>query len=98
MLLVYVSLAVLSLYTLLIMFYYRQWKGLKIYQPSASPSVAVSVIVAARNEAETLPHLLHDLQEQEYPADLLEVIVVDDFSTDTTADLAGDQPQNFRVI
>ncbi len=98
MLLVYVSLAVLSLYTLLIMFYYRQWKGLKIYQPSASPSVAVSVIVAARNEAETLPHLLHDLQEQEYPADLLEVIVVDDFSTDTTADLTGDLPQNFRVI
>jgi len=46
----------------------------------------VSVLIPARNEAATLPHLLSALARQQRRAE--EVIVVDDHSSDGTADLA----------
>ncbi|MDQ2807847.1 MAG: glycosyltransferase [Chloroflexota bacterium] len=45
----------------------------------------VSIIVPARNEARNLPLLLPSLLAQAYPADRLEIVVVDDGSTDGTA-------------
>jgi cellulose synthase/poly-beta-1,6-N-acetylglucosamine synthase-like glycosyltransferase len=47
----------------------------------------LSVLIAARNEAENLPGLLQDLQEQTLPVAQFEVIIVDDHSTDATAAL-----------
>ncbi|ALD22680.1 hypothetical protein AM218_08500 [Hymenobacter sp. DG25A] len=47
----------------------------------------ISVLIAARNEAGNLPGLLQDLQAQTLPAARFEVIVVDDYSSDTTASL-----------
>jgi cellulose synthase/poly-beta-1,6-N-acetylglucosamine synthase-like glycosyltransferase len=43
------------------------------------------VVIPARNEEEKLPALLKALQDQSYPQDFFEVIVVDDYSTDGTA-------------
>ena len=48
------------------------------------PSVAV--LIPARNEEGTLPHLLRALEGQSFQP--LEVIVVDDHSTDRTAAIA----------
>lgn len=45
----------------------------------------VTVVVAARNEEEHLPECLQSLVEQDYPETLLEVIVVDDDSSDGTS-------------
>jgi cellulose synthase/poly-beta-1,6-N-acetylglucosamine synthase-like glycosyltransferase len=47
----------------------------------------VSVIIAVRNEASNILNLLADLEKQNYPKHLLQVIVVDDFSTDNTVEL-----------
>ena len=44
----------------------------------------VSVIVAASNEEKSLPSLLDSLARQDYPEELLEVIIVNDNSTDRT--------------
>ena len=44
----------------------------------------VSVVIAARNEEMVLPSLIKDLVNQEYPLDKLEVIIVNDRSTDAT--------------
>ena len=44
----------------------------------------VSVIVAARDEAERIGNCLHSLLAQNYPPDKYEIIVVDDGSTDRT--------------
>jgi cellulose synthase/poly-beta-1,6-N-acetylglucosamine synthase-like glycosyltransferase len=48
------------------------------------PSKKVSVVIACRNEEKVVPNLLQDLSSQIYPSELLEVIVVDDNSTDNT--------------
>jgi glycosyltransferase involved in cell wall biosynthesis len=56
--------------------------------PAASPSRSqrLSVLIPARNEARTLPHLLTALARQRLRPD--EVIVVDDHSSDDTAAIA----------
>lgn len=44
----------------------------------------VAVVVAARNEEKIITPLLGSLSQQDYPADLLEIIIVNDNSTDRT--------------
>lgn len=51
--------------------------------------VFVSVLVPARNEAENIDALLLSLLSQDYPADYFEIIVLDDASTDNTADMVA---------
>lgn len=45
-----------------------------------------SIIIPARNEALNIEHCLLSVINQHYPKNLFEIIVVDDFSTDQTAD------------
>jgi cellulose synthase/poly-beta-1,6-N-acetylglucosamine synthase-like glycosyltransferase len=47
----------------------------------------VSVVIAARNEEANISARIENLLAQEYPRDLLEIIVVSDGSTDRTAEL-----------
>ncbi len=49
------------------------------------PGVDISLIVPARNEEQHIEALLNDIIGQDYPREKLEVIVVDDFSTDGTS-------------
>lgn len=77
------------------------WFGLRRCAPGVNKSTPfVSVVVAARNEERRLPGLLADLAAQTYPA--FEAIVVDDRSTDATANLvraaAQKYPERFRLI
>ncbi|MCB9260235.1 MAG: glycosyltransferase [Ignavibacteriales bacterium] len=44
----------------------------------------ISVIVAAKNEVNNLPNLIKSLENQKYPINKYEVIIVDDNSTDST--------------
>jgi glycosyltransferase involved in cell wall biosynthesis len=48
----------------------------------------VSVIVTTRNEEKNLPTCLQSVTEQTYPRDRMEIIVVDNCSTDGTKELA----------
>ena len=58
----------------------------------------VSVVVAARNEEDHIQHLINDLISQEYPIDKLEVIIVNDRSTDDTAMILDDASSNYAFI
>ncbi len=89
----------LLLYAILIFFYNRHWKRLAAYQPDRLGSDAfISIIVAARNEESTLPLLLNDLEAQDYPSHLYEVIIVNDYSTDGTSVIGDGLKGNMRMI
>jgi poly-beta-1,6-N-acetyl-D-glucosamine synthase len=51
---------------------------------SAGPLPRVTVVVAARNEEKLITTLLEGLSRQDYPPELLEIIIVNDNSTDRT--------------
>lgn len=58
----------------------------------------VSVVIAARNEEEQIPELLDNLKVQDYPEDRFEVIVVDDKSTDRTAEIIREYSQRWPPL
>jgi Glycosyltransferases, probably involved in cell wall biogenesis len=90
MIMVYVISILFILYTFLIWYYWYGWKSLKEITPrnESNHFTTISVIVPARNEAGNIVRLLQALKDQNYPQDYIEVIIVDDFSTDNTASLA----------
>jgi cellulose synthase/poly-beta-1,6-N-acetylglucosamine synthase-like glycosyltransferase len=53
----------------------------------AAPSVSFSVIIPARNEEMQIAKCLHTVLNQNYPATLYEVIVINDHSTDNTVEI-----------
>ncbi len=55
----------------------------------------VSILIAARNEEGALPRCLASLRQLDYPAELLEILVGDDASTDRTAAVAQAAMQGF---
>ncbi len=76
------------LYGLLMLWYRYGWKRLALYTPSGlSPAATkVTVIIPARDEEHHILACLDAISLQTYPAHLVEVIVVDDHSTDRTAE------------
>ena len=60
-----------------------------------APLPRVSVLIAARDEAAALPRCLASLRALDYPAELLEILVGDDGSTDGTAAVAEAAMQGF---
>lgn len=63
--------------------------------PGEDVTPFVSIVIAARNEADSILSCLQSILANEYPASRLEVIVVDDFSEDETAAIVQ-QLQNKR--
>lgn len=78
-------------YATLLVFYRLAWQSIPNFLSErnnyADLNISISVIIPARNEEKNITALLNSLKSQTYPASLFEVIVVDDFSTDLTADL-----------
>ncbi|MGA3015019.1 MAG: glycosyltransferase [Bacteroidales bacterium] len=65
--------------------------------------IKVSIIIPARNEEENILNCLNDIKNQDYSLDLIEIVVVDDHSTDQTSgkvlDFASSNPfMNLRLI
>ncbi len=56
--------------------------------------IAFTVIVVYRNEQATLPRLLNDLKRQSYSKNLIEIILVNDDSTDDSCEIAQTFKEN----
>jgi cellulose synthase/poly-beta-1,6-N-acetylglucosamine synthase-like glycosyltransferase len=78
------------------------WWKLKVYKSkSLEYNTKVTILVAVRNEAENIGMLIKSLSSQNYPANLFEVIFIDDHSTDETVDLVNNQIRdlsNFKLL
>jgi cellulose synthase/poly-beta-1,6-N-acetylglucosamine synthase-like glycosyltransferase len=74
-------------YTWLITTYYAYWQRPEPQRPSMpSEKPFISILVPARNEEEQIDACLQAILRQNYPADCFEIIVLDDHSTDQTAE------------
>lgn len=84
-----------GLYTLVIASFFYGWERLKPFTSVSNQwTVKVSIIIPMRNEANHISTLLNDLSLQSYPNKLIEIILVDDHSTDDSVALA----RKFRQI
>nr|WP_317193139.1 glycosyltransferase [Pedobacter segetis] len=82
------SLALTFFYAFLILFLRSGWQKIPHFLKSAkNPITKVSVLIAARNEEEKIHLTIEDLLAQDYPKNLLEIIIVDDHSTDKTSEI-----------
>ncbi len=74
-------------YIVLIASYYKWFTRLKTFQLSTQtkPATAFSIIIPARNEEENIEKCIVSILQNNYPKNLFEIIVVDDFSADATA-------------
>jgi biofilm PGA synthesis N-glycosyltransferase PgaC len=63
------------------------WEGTPEWNTPSnySPTTHTSVIIAARNEAKNIKACLESILECDFPNNLLEIIVIDDASTDDTS-------------
>jgi cellulose synthase/poly-beta-1,6-N-acetylglucosamine synthase-like glycosyltransferase len=76
------------LYAGLMLFLRKGWQNILPFTLMDSrPKTRVSIIIAARNEEDKIGQTINDVLNQNYPADLFELIVVDDHSTDSTAEI-----------
>lgn len=77
---------VFGLYLLVMFIITRGWFRIKPIERS-SASARVSIAIAARNEANNIIACIESIVAQNYPAHMMQIIVVDDASEDRTADL-----------
>lgn len=101
MILIFISTGVAIGYAMLILLYRRMWDRGSESRGSmvANTHKPVSVIVPCRNEALNIETCIRALLAQDYPTHLLEIIIVDDHSTDNTVEIAQTcSGQSLRVI
>ncbi|WP_207429106.1 glycosyltransferase [Pedobacter sp. SYSU D00535] len=89
-------------YVVVVLFFRRGWKRISpVAGFPANPHTKVSVLIAARNEEAIIAETIEDILKQDYPKHLLELIIVDDHSTDKTAEVvasyAGQGAQLIRL-
>ena len=66
-----------------------------------SPITKFSIVIPARNEAANIENCIAGILAQNYPSHLFELIVIDDFSEDETANIVGSlalQHNNVRLL
>lgn len=89
MFLLYITILLLLTYGILIFYYRAGWIQTLVFSPKQeTETIRISIIIPARNEEDNIGRLLTSVQNQSYPNQLFEVIVVDDHSTDRTAEIA----------
>lgn len=75
-------------YGFLVLSFARGWQKIPAYYPqNSNPKTKVSIVVAARDEAHNIGKTIDDLLAQDYPKHLTEIIIIDDHSTDKTAEV-----------
>ena len=90
-------------YATIILFYRKWFLQLQPFSIPANnlPETKFSVIIPARNEENNIGPCLNSLMRQQYPHQLFEVIITDDFSEDKTVEIIAGFQQlypNIRLL
>ncbi len=86
-----ISIFLIGFYSLLLLLYKYWYAKLTIVQPLSvfQPSVKFTILIPARNEEKNITACLQSMEYLNYPSDLFEILVIDDFSDDGTASNVG---------
>ncbi len=77
-----------GVYLLVVIYLIIGWAKLKRNKITTTNfTTKVTVVIAARNEAQRIHLTIEDILAQSYPKHLTEIIIVDDHSTDSTAEI-----------
>ena len=95
-----VALLLTLAYCLLILFYLKHFIRLKHFKPGKKlkPYNRFSIIIPARDEEANIENCVRSIVQNDYPSNLFEIIVVDDFSTDNTLAIIKKLQQLFSNI
>ncbi|MCU0644537.1 MAG: glycosyltransferase, partial [bacterium] len=96
MIFVIIAFCSLTFYSWCIFYLWQGFNRLKLGKNEKHFSV--SIIVAMKNEMNCARRCLEALILQNYPADLLEIIVVDDGSSDETPEILAEYTRNFSFV
>jgi cellulose synthase/poly-beta-1,6-N-acetylglucosamine synthase-like glycosyltransferase len=93
--------AILLLVYCVLILQYRQWfLRLPLFRSGENipAQTKFSIIIPARNEAETIEICLSSVLSQNYPSELFEVIVINDHSTDQTENIIRKLQQEYSNL
>ncbi|MBC7616801.1 MAG: glycosyltransferase [Pedobacter sp.] len=80
-----VSYILALIYVVIVITFITGWYRLAVYKTFKPNAITkVSILVAARNEANHIRKTIMDLLAQDYPSVLVEIIIINDHSTDET--------------
>lgn len=96
---VYVTAILLFLYLILINLYLYWFSKLKIFDAHfVTPITTFSIVIPARNEEENIQACIQSVLNNNYPENLFEIIIADDFSTDATPQIVRQLQTKFLNI
>jgi cellulose synthase/poly-beta-1,6-N-acetylglucosamine synthase-like glycosyltransferase len=88
MILLYIAIFLFLGYSCLIVYYWLSWRSIPEYSSGAErPVTGFSVVIPVRNEEKNIIGCLGSICSQHYPSELVQIIAIDDCSTDKTWDL-----------
>lgn len=96
----YLAIVLTALYCLLILLYTLFFNRLALFKgdKAIQPQTRFSIVIPARNEAGNIEKCVQSVLKNDYPKDLFEIIVVDDFSTDDTAGIVLQLQKQFSNL
>ncbi len=87
------------LHVLFFIFLAHKWRRIPGFEPRGTHSnPGVTILVPVRNEEKRIKNTLESLIRQTYPGRLIQVLVIDDHSSDNTLDIVrGTDPQGLDI-
>ncbi|MCA5005007.1 glycosyltransferase family 2 protein [Sphingobacterium bovistauri] len=77
------------MYAAIVIYLRNGWSSIPFFKSENISAKKVSVLIAARNEEENIETTIRAILNQNYPSSQLELIIVDDHSTDKTAQIVS---------
>lgn len=95
--------SIMLAYAVALLFLTRKWLALpQSFDSHSGHQSRITIVIPVRNEAENIITLLSTIQDQNYPKESFEIMVVDDQSNDETCQLVNDfidqSPLNIQLL
>lgn len=90
---------IILVYCILILLYNKWFNALDTYKATYTAShIFFTVIIPARNEEQNIGTCLQSIIDNNYDSNFLEIIIIDDFSTDNTLQIVEDYKRKYYFI